>query len=45
MTGLARMQGIIIFAPLRLCAKKRLLNPASDSRKGLKDSLQIQGGG
>jgi hypothetical protein len=38
MTGLARMQGIIIFAPLRLCEKKCLLNPTSDSRKGAKAS-------
>jgi hypothetical protein len=34
MTGLTSMQGIIIFAPLPLCEKGRLLNPTSGSRKG-----------
>ena len=45
MTGLARMQGIITFAPLRLCEKRCLLKPTSDFSKGLKDSPQFQGGG
>jgi hypothetical protein len=46
MTGLARMQGIIIFAPLRLCVDQRPFFLAkAQRRKGLLDILQFREGG
>jgi hypothetical protein len=45
MTGLGRMQGIIIFAPWRESAVELSSPSFWQRRKCLKDSLQFMGGG